>query len=261
MLHCKSHLSQTRICQAAHFGEHLVEGFFRIESSAGLLTRHTNQVRPFRHREETVTESMLGQLNAHYADVVTVETFGAVAENDVGADWLWILHFGSKLVPMLVQAKKIDRAWAGVNDWAIEINTEQQATLESTASEWNVAAQFCFYAPLWHGHEPCFGPHRPAFMHLGPSAAITTARIQAHDWGVMKHMVPFTCLCCCSDNAEDAGELLSISRQKMYPLDETVNRDSDLSINAELERMLNRARESRHVAGSVVLKMGVGNRE
>lgn len=161
MMRCNPFQPRTRICQAAHYADNLVAEFFDLEIRRALRTHHSTRATPFRIQEETVTESMLVKVADRFDDVVSVETFDKDQESFVGADWFWLLDSGAVIVPMLVQAKKIVGAWDGDQDWTVNIDLAQKATIESIASQWNVGAQFCVYAPSWderHRELACVTP-------------------------------------------------------------------------------------------------------
>lgn len=261
MMRCNPFQPRTRICQAAHFAERLVEEAFHLELTAGLRTQGTykkaltGHSSPFRTQEETITESVLVRLSAFFGDVVQAETFTRPAETIAGADWFWILDFGQKLMPMLVQAKRTEEAWGGDQNWSVAVSLKQKKKLESTAKAWNVDAHFCVYAPVipaWRcvsladayisdfaeGYRFCGG----GFMHLLPSSRVTVAKLDSNTHAVMQHMTPFTCFCCCG-NAPNAVEGLNISPDKFKE-------------PGELESLLASARENASIKGVAIFKMG-----
>lgn len=224
----------------------LVQEFFNLEFQTGLSTGGVVSPRRFRVQEETVTESVLLKLEAAFPDIVAVETYDRARERRTGADWFWIFDFRGTLVPVLVQAKKILGPWDGSDDWNVAFNPGQGRRLRNTAADWNVGAHYCLYAPRLNGWRqapwPCEFPWmRSGFMHLlNPAAA--NQRQMSHS-NLNEQLLPLTCWCCCSANAEDATRVLDISREKFREGDQAV---------AEL---LGLARETETVKGSVVLKM------
>lgn len=242
-MRCNPFQPRTRICQAAHFADDLVEETFHYELTAGLTTKHVSGVTGFRTQEETITELVLLRLQAMFSDVLVVETYGRKMEKQVGADWFWILDFGQTLVPMLVQAKRTREPWDGDQDWTVDIDLAQKTTIETTASNWNVGAQFCVYAPSWDDRHRCFPLFRHSFMHLLPTVDVTTKSFESHDWNVVKHMTPFTCFCCCATDPNDAVEGLNISSDKFKE-------------PSELESLLAHAREHESIKGTAIFKMG-----
>lgn len=243
MMPCNPFQPRTRMCQAAHYADDLVAEFFDVEIRRALRTHHATRATPFRIQEETVTESMLVKVADRFDDVVSVETFDKDLESFVGADWFWVLDFGAVIVPMLVQAKKIVGAWDGDQDWTVNIDLAQKATIESIASHWNVGAQFCVYAPSWDERHRCFPPFRHSFMHLLPTVDVTANSFESHDWNVVRHMTPFTCFCCCATDPNDAEDGLNISREKFKE-------------RSELESLLAQARENESIKGTAIFKMG-----
>lgn len=248
-MRCKPFQPRTRICQAAHYADDLVEDFFHFELTAGLRTQGTHKKglsglsSSFRTQEETITESVLVRLAAIFGDVIQVEIFTKKAETVGGADWFWILDFGQILVPMLVQAKRTKKPWDGDQDWTVDIDLAQKATIETTASNWNVGAQFCVYAPSWDERRHCFARFRHSFMHLLPTIDVTANSFESHDWNVVQHMTPFTCFCCCATDPNDAEDGLNISREKFKE-------------RGELESLLAHARENESIKGTAMFKMG-----
>lgn len=248
-MRCHPFQPRTRICQAAHYADDLVEDAFHLELTAGLRSQGSNKKAlsgrssSFRTQEETITESVLVRLAAMFGDVVQIETFTRRAETVGGADWFWILDFGQTLVPMLVQAKRTKEPWDGDQDWTVDIDLAQKATIETTASNWKVGAQFCVYAPSWDERHRCFPPFRHSFMHLLPTVDVTAKSFESGEWDVVKHMTPFTCFCCCATNPNDAVEALNISPDKFKDL-------------GELDALLFHARENESIKGTAIFKMG-----
>lgn len=251
-MRCRPFQPRTRICQAAHYADDLVAEFFDLEIRRALRTHHSTRATPFRIQEETVTESMLVKVADRFDDVVSVETFDKDLESFVGADWLWILDFGTKIVPMLVQAKKIRKAWDGDQNWAVDFDLDQKQVLEDFAANFfGIAAQYCLYAPSWDYRHPCFPLFRPSFMMLLPTTAVPPATAPSNqksvfwsgNWSVAQHLTPFTCFCCCATDPNDAERGLNISREKFKE-------------RSELESLLGRAREHDSIKGTAIFKMG-----
>lgn len=94
-MRCSPFCARTRICQAAHCAEDLVEEALKVEMSAGLMTQHRASLSRFLTGEATITESMLVRLQGMFSDVILVETYNnQTVEPKYGADWFWILDFG-----------------------------------------------------------------------------------------------------------------------------------------------------------------------
>jgi hypothetical protein len=246
MMHCHPRRPASRICQAGHYANQLVQEFFDLEYLTGLRTRGVATTSGFRVQEETVTETMILKLEAAFPDVVAVETYTRANERATGADWFWIFDFGGTLVPVLIQAKKIEEPWDGTDVWSIKFNESQRKKLETTATAWNVGWQFCLYAPCLNGWQqslwPCTFPwFRTGHIHL--MEATTSRNGSVPHKSICDDMLPFTCWCCCSDSADDAERVLGVSRQKF--------REGD---NA-LRELLRLAQETQTVKGSVVLTM------
>jgi hypothetical protein len=242
-MHCCLPHPASRICQAAHYADMLVQQWFALERTARLTTRHVRRVGSFRVQEETITEEVLLKLQALFPDVVAIETYDRRVERQTGADWFWIFDFRGTLVPVLVQAKKINGPWDGSDAWTIAFDQSQRQTLVDTANAWNVGSHYCLYAPSWNRwHRPCPFPWPGvSYMHLlAPSSA---TQGQADHDQLAHAMLPFTCWCCCSDDASDASDVLSISSEKI--------REGD----RELVELLGLAREAETVKGSVVFRM------
>ncbi|MFN8219318.1 MAG: hypothetical protein U0S12_04195 [Fimbriimonadales bacterium] len=199
---------------------------------------------------------MLVRLSAMFGDVVQAETFTRSAETASGADWFWILDFGHKLVPMLVQAKRIVEPWNGDPDWSVAVSLKQKRLLESTAKAWNVDAHFCVYAPIlptWRcvswldacvsdfedGYRLCGG----GFMHLIPTSKVKVKSFKSDDLTVVQHLTSFTCFCCCSADPTQGVDVLNISPEKFKE-------------PGELESLLAQARESESIKGTAIFKMG-----
>lgn len=249
-MQCHHNRPASRVCQAAHYADRLVQEYFDLEYLTGVGTRGTATNRGFRVQEETVTESMLLKLEAAFPDIVAVETYTRPKETQTGADWFWIFDFRGTLVPVLVQAKKISGPWDGSDNWDIAFSQAQRKQLIDTAAAWKVGSQYCLYAPcldVWHTWpQPCpFPLRRPSYMHLvNPGQA---SQVQMSHDDLNEHLLPFTCWCCCSDNVTDAEDFLGVSREKFL---EGHNMQGEL---------LSRARETETVKGSVILQMK-GNR-
>lgn len=266
-MRCNPFQPRTKICQAAHYAEHLVEEAFHLELTAGLRTQGTHKKAlsgrssSFRTQEETITESILVRLSAMFGDVVQAETFTRPAETASGADWFWILDFGHKLVPMLVQAKRIVEPWDGDPDWSVAVSLKQKKRLESTANAWNVDAHFCLYAPIiptWRcvswldayvsDFEDVYRLCGGGFMHLIPTSKVTVKSFKSDDLPIVQHMTPFTCLCCCATDPNVAEEGLNPSPEKFKE-------------PGELESLIARAREDESIKGSAIFKMGGERRD
>ena len=245
-MHCRPNRPASRICQAGHYADQLVQESFSLEYQTGLRTGGVASTSGSRVQEETVTESMLLKLEAAFPDVVAVETYTRAKERATGASWFWIFDFQGTPVPVLIQAKKIEGPWDGTDNWSIDFDDSQRQTLASTATSWNVGWQYCLYAPClnrWHrGPWPCDFPwFHKGHMHL--MEATTSRRGSVAHSSICHEMLPFTCWCCCSDSASDAADVLGVSSEE--------HREGE----SQLAELLARARESETLKGSVVLRM------
>lgn len=245
-LHCCQRDPVSRVCQAGHYADRLVQELFSLEFLSGIRTLGMNRSKGFRVQEETMTESMLLKLEASFPDVVAVETYTRKKEGPIGADWFWIFDFRGTLVPVLVQAKKIEDPWDGTDVWRIRIDGRQRLKLLKAAQDWKVGSHLCLYAPcLVPRHSPaglrCSPFRPPAHIHL-LDAAPRRSRSVDHN-SICHEMLPFTCWCCCSGSADDAASVLGVSRETF--------REGDY----ELRQLLDRARDAVTIKGSVVLTM------
>lgn len=244
MMHCHPGRTTSRVCQMARFSDCLVQEYFNLELQTTTGVRGVNGNRRFRTQEETVTETVLLKAEVNFPDVIAVETFTRHKETQTGADWFWILDFNGTLVPMLVQSKKIAEPWDGTENWTIEIDQSQRTTLQETAQNWNVGAQYCLYAPSIHfGHRFCGFPFPGGgFMHLLRPSQASKGTMAYHE--LAGELISFTCWCCCSHDAHDAKEVLGVSSEKF------------IEGENQTEKLISRARESENVRGAVVIKMG-----
>ena len=102
--------------------------------------------------EETITETILLDLQIAYPGHVRVIAFNKIQEANTGADWLWsfINVSGSQSFTMLVQAKRLEDAeqiYSGINRYIGKRSppTRQIDQLLATAKAQGVPALYSFY--------------------------------------------------------------------------------------------------------------------
>ena len=241
----------SRICQAAHYADHLVKDVFHFEATAALTTQHKAMVSSFRTGEESITELILPRLAALFSDVIQVSTYNKqFVEPKYGADWFWILDFDTCLVPMLVQAKRTTNSWAGEEDWSVKFDLVQKEQLELTAAQWDISPFYCIYAPSWTLHKRRFPNWHASFMHLVPSPKVPiqprspkTFEVKSDSAKFLKAFVPFTRFCCRTESPSDVTSVLHI-------------KSSQFREKQDLHSLLAASREMAYVRGTAVFKMG-----
>lgn len=232
----------TRLCQAAHHAEECVESLFQRELNGSLMTAHRHRMGNFRFQEETITELTLAELQIHYGDCVRIVMFDRQAESDIGADWIWVLENQGRRLPMLVQAKRSAEIWTGEENWSVAVDQGQRQTLEDSANGIGIGAQYCIYGPGWSSRPRCFPFPNLRFMHLIPTLRLTQDR-HHHGDSSLQHMVPFTCLCCCTHDVAEAADMLDIIPEKYAQ-------------SPGIEDLIGIASESRNIKGIAVFQAG-----
>lgn len=118
------------------------------QSFAGQLRSGATSSRQF-IREETITETLVGELASKFSSHIEVNLFTQSEESHNGADWYWRIERGSDAIHARVQAKRIQRSKFGDLDeiGQITIDKEQLEKLINGASQIpGLEAWFAIYA-------------------------------------------------------------------------------------------------------------------
>ncbi|MCW5874749.1 MAG: hypothetical protein KIS88_08920 [Anaerolineales bacterium] len=88
-------------------------------------------------REETITETLVGELVSNFPRHIELKLFTQPEESQNGADWYWRIERGTDAIHAVVQAKRIQRSEVGAFDdiGDIEINQKQMNRLINGAAK------------------------------------------------------------------------------------------------------------------------------
>lgn len=201
--------------------------------------------------EETITQTMLMDLQATYPGRVTVTQFSKAQEANNGADWAWVFqdNSGQHAFTMLVQAKLLDvadRDYPEIKRRVGKSTDRQIDRLIAHAAQLGVPPVYAFYNHLTNPlriPDAC-GTLRQQGLNIPPSWGISFAN--AHDVRAAlddqsfdthaRHSRPLHCLLCSGGTGEHAagGGSAAQARRALDPNGEASARfDAERGLFAE----------------------------